>query len=160
MPVKGKSKRKPSTYGLYPKNYPKPIRWKIDQEYASKLSTEDRAWLARFNDAYYGNNFRDATDAEWSTAQKREAYRQNHTARRDTYECAGVEFTEDMIWEPQATVDTDWADTPTYLDKPEYQAALKAYRAAAEGDRKAPEFYRAKRALEALVEEREDDGQE
>lgn len=155
MAEKPKRKRT-NTYGLYPKNYPKPIQWKIDQDYASKLSFDEREYLAKFNDAYYGNNFRGTTEEAWSPEQKRAAYRQNHAARRDTYEIAGVEHTEDIHWEPTAASDTDWSDTPSYLETPEYHAAIKAYRSAAEGDRTSPEYFRAKRTLEALIEEREE----
>jgi hypothetical protein len=53
----------------------------IDQDYLSKLSTEERAWLERFNDAYYRADFGDEPH-KVQAAFRRDSYgRQNARAR-------------------------------------------------------------------------------
>jgi hypothetical protein len=38
---------------LYKSNYPYPKQWQVDQDYADKLSPEEKEWLNQFNMEYY-----------------------------------------------------------------------------------------------------------
>lgn len=72
------------------------MRWKIDQDYLAKLSESEREWLAKFNDAHYGGDFRRSDPAEWDQTQRRAAWSEQRAAKRDAYtlvslSAAGVE---------------------------------------------------------------------
>lgn len=51
--VKGQKIEK--LWGLEPKTFSRGSRYFIDQDYAGELSKEEKAWLSKFNEEYYGN---------------------------------------------------------------------------------------------------------
>lgn len=57
-------------------------RYKLDEDYLSKLSTADRAWLEKFNDEYYRGDF-GADPLHPRGEARREIYRRHNEARRD-----------------------------------------------------------------------------
>ncbi len=170
----GSSKRKPATKpkasaptksgakrlsfkGLAPSTYPQPIRWKLDVDYLDQLSQEERAWLSRFLDQHYGNNFRDATLDEWPVLKRREAYGHQHAARRDAYGDTRVDFIEESRGGYAPTDDTnrDWSESPSYLDSPQYKTALADFRTASK-DKSSPEYAAALRRVRQFTDGTED----
>lgn len=120
------TKRK-GTYGAYPRNHPKAIRWMVDQDYVAKLSQEEREWLAAFNDRYYGADFRG--DDEWSPEEKREAYRRKNAANADllTRHREMMADADDPALEIEVP-EQDLGPLPVFLSGPRYQGAVAAFR--------------------------------
>jgi hypothetical protein len=66
---KGGSKRRGDKYpGLNPEMHPKNRAEYIDFEYVKKLSDEEKAWLSKFSDEYYGATF--AKVGDWNGRRK------------------------------------------------------------------------------------------
>jgi hypothetical protein len=57
------------------------VRWKLDCDYAQKLSAEALQWLRKFEREYYGAEF--GHEALHSKAQQREIVAEQDVARRD-----------------------------------------------------------------------------
>ncbi len=56
--------------------------WRIDQDYAHRLSPKDRAWLAQFNDEYYRADLGEGA-LHPPGEVRREVYRAQNAAERD-----------------------------------------------------------------------------
>lgn len=100
----------------------------VDQDYLQQLSPEELAWMAGFNDRYYGADFRG--DAEWSPEERREAYGRKNAANADMYErtdyvAKGDAEAVDLLEAPEADLDP----LPGFLSDPRYQGALETFRA-------------------------------
>lgn len=89
------SKKKKNLHGLRPATFPRSVRWRVDQDYTDKLSPEDRQFLAEFNDAYYGADFRGTDPDDWGPEERRERYRAKNAANRDLYSSGMVDFWPD-----------------------------------------------------------------
>jgi hypothetical protein len=107
--------------------FPRSVAWRVDQDYLGQLSSSDKAWLAGFNDRYYGADFRGPSDSEWSTDERREVYRNKNRANRDLMTCALPAEDVDL---PQPSVELEElsVDDLDYLDASGYKAARAAYR--------------------------------
>jgi len=73
-----------------PSHYPRSVRDRVEIDYASKLSAEEKLWLARFNESEYGCNpeiLELITGEEVSTDEKRRAWRENYSIRYDATQC-------------------------------------------------------------------------
>lgn len=54
--VKKEKKKKPKKlWGLEPRTFSRGSRYLVDQDYAKNLSQEEKEWLSKFNEEYYGN---------------------------------------------------------------------------------------------------------
>jgi hypothetical protein len=98
----------------------------VDQDYADRLNPDERGWLAEFNDAFYGADFRGVPEERWSTDERREVYRAKNAANRDLMTCDVPAHGLDL---PEETVELDELqldDGP--LDEPKYKTAREAYR--------------------------------
>lgn len=152
--------RKPrNDAGALASNYAKPMRWKIDADFLSKLSPTERSWYAAFLDAHYGGDFRGQPE-QWGTESRRKAWSEQRATRKDAHTLATLGGGPDEI-PPDAHTDEgavkDWAVTPGYLDDPEYKAAREAYRKELGQQRRltvpqeTPEYLRAKRVLAVVT---------
>lgn len=120
------NRKRGGSTGLAAATFPRSVAWRVDQDYAERLSADERRWLAEFNDAFYGADFRGVTDERWSTEARREVYRAKNAANRDL-------MTTDIPyhgWDlPEETVELDEVpldDGP--LDTERYKTAREAYR--------------------------------
>jgi hypothetical protein len=82
-------------YGLIPQAFPKNKRWAIDQDYIDGLSPEEKAWLAQFNNEYYGGKVKkgDNTALHNSDSLRKDCYARNNASNRDLYaikECSNL----------------------------------------------------------------------
>ena len=131
-----KPKYHPGTAGLSPRNFAKPIAWKVDQDYRGKLSPREAQWLSDFNIAYYGADFRRTDAEEWGREERSEANRDKNAGRGDAYSLAqGADM---LLLEERegggsaseaAEGEGDWSPLPAYLDTDEYHVALSEFRA-------------------------------
>jgi len=116
------------TTGLAASTFPRSVAWRVDQDYADRLSLDERQWLADFNDRFYGADFRGETNVTWSTDERREVYRAKNAANRDLMTTDipyhGWDMAEEETVELEEAVALD--DGP--LDSPSYKAAREAYR--------------------------------
>lgn len=127
-----KSKKKTGTWGIRPRCYPKPLRWKVDWDYVHQLSPEERQWLATFGDNFYGADFRGDTEETWSTEQRRVSYSQKNAVNADLYGIGSVtgtlEFLEDQKNQRVENMATSYAPPDEYLDSEPYKAAREEFR--------------------------------
>lgn len=117
--------------GLHPKAFPVSVRGYLDADYIDKLSPEDQKWLAAFNEQHYGGSFsRDPFGV--SPEERRACYRRKNAANRDAYSyaSAGGRLVADDVsaYGANEHEHRDLQPTQSYLDKPEYKAALANYR--------------------------------
>jgi hypothetical protein len=136
--VKSKGARSKKTrYGLSPKHYPRNIRERVDYDYIDDLPPDAQEWLAKFNERYYGADFRGDPDGEWSKEERRKSYAAKNAVNTDAYSIgACVDGAEpidsrglaDLI-EARSRKVEDWSNTPAYLDHPVYKAAVAELRA-------------------------------
>lgn len=150
-------------FGALARHFPKGTQWKLDYDYLAKLSPEERQWLANFNDAYYGGDFREAPGSQdaWPHDERLDIWSNKNTERIEAFAQAAAaniapsEIIDDLT--PGGEFDPD--ATPTYLDDEQYKQARTHFRSfLAKGRRHripkvTPAFERAKRDLRALVEE-------
>ena len=61
------------------------MSWAVDLDYVHQLSPEEKAWMAQFLDRHYGGDFRGPSEAEWTDAARRAAYRRKNSANRDLF---------------------------------------------------------------------------
>lgn len=117
---------KKNLHGLNPRTFPQSVRWKVDQDYVHKLSAEEKAWLAQFNDEFAGADFRKDKSGEWPTEERRKAYRAKNAAGRDIMNTGLVDF-EKPIPEQNTTSFVDY-HVPSYLNSEEYKQVLREIR--------------------------------
>ena len=121
------NRKRGGSTGLAAATFPRSVAWRVDQDYAERLSGDERRWLAEFNDAFYGADFRGVPEGRWSTSERREVYRAKNAANRDLMTVDipthGLDFPEELVeLEDLPVVD----DGP--LEDPRYKAAREAYR--------------------------------
>ena len=120
------NRKRGGSTGLAAATFPRSVAWRVDQDYAERLSTDERQWLAEFNDSYYGADFRGVVEGRWSTDERREVYRAKNAANRDLMTCDvpahGLDLPEDSIEFDELVLD----DGP--LDDERYKVAREAYR--------------------------------
>lgn len=88
---KGGSRRKNTPFpGLKKELHPRPRRHYIDQDYINKLSDEEKEFLSKFNDEYYGASLAKVDDLQarekdfHKTAEERKTcYDRNNACNRD-----------------------------------------------------------------------------
>ena len=120
------NRKRGGSTGLAAATFPRSVAWRVDQDYAERLSGDERQWLAEFNDSYYGADFRGVVEGRWSTDERREVYRAKNAANRDLMTCDVPAHGLDL---PEETVELDELqldDGP--LDEPRYKTAREAYR--------------------------------
>lgn len=144
-----------SHYGLHPRAFPAPVQWKVDQDYLEKLTEEEKVFLARFNECFYGADFRKDPNGEWSREERQKTYRAKNTVNRDAYEITRVSgrlhFSADTPKAPEGAEGAgarDGSRTPSYLNSETYKVALEELRMAL--DRKPRDDARILRARDAL----------
>ena len=120
------NRKRGGSTGLAAATFPRSVAWRVDQDYAERLSADERQWLAEFNDSYYGADFRGVVEGRWSTDERREVYRAKNAANRDLMTCDvpthGLDLPEDSVEFDELVLD----DGP--LDEPKYKTAREAYR--------------------------------
>ena len=120
------NRKRGGSTGLAAATFPRSVAWRVDQDYADQLGQDERRWLAEFNDAFYGADFRGVAEERWSTNERREVYRAKNAANRDLMTCDvpthGLDLPEDSIEFDELILD----DGP--LDEPKYKTAREAYR--------------------------------
>lgn len=57
----------------------------MDLDYVHQLSPEEKAWMGQFLDRHYGGDFRGPSEAEWTDAARKAAYRRKNSANRDLF---------------------------------------------------------------------------
>lgn len=117
--------------GLRAKNFPRPLRWAVDQDYTDQLAPEEKEWLARFNDAFYGGDFRRDEQGEWSQEQRRAAWTAQRSIKADAYSISEGGGALDYLDEDPRTGETsntDEAPTPDYLNTEDYKRARSEFR--------------------------------
>lgn len=87
-------------WGLEVKTFPKYSQHHMDQDYISTLSDEEKAWLSKFNEEYYGNTIKkdaihlksidkkDKRTKKYKKAKKvitKDIYSQTNSRARDIY---------------------------------------------------------------------------
>ena len=120
------NRKRGGSTGLAAATFPRSVAWRVDQDYAERLSGDERQWLAEFNDSYYGADFRGVVEGRWSTDERREVYRAKNAANRDLMTCDVPAHGLDL---PEETVELDELqldDGP--LDDERYKVAREAYR--------------------------------
>lgn len=128
MTGRGAGKGKAPLAALSPASFPRSVAWRVDADYVRDLGPEDRAWLAAFNDRYYGADFRGESPAEWSVADRRESYRAKNAANRDMMTARQPSDDEP----PDALVEAEdglLVDDTAWTDSEDYRRAREAYRA-------------------------------
>ncbi len=127
-----KPRRARPIHGLFKRNFVKTVRWAVDQDYVNKLTPEEQEWLSKFNDHYYGAKFTHDVDGEWSPGERRKTYVAKNAANRDIYaisESGG--FLDVYESNPNSTQEAsgqDFAETPEYLESPDYKRARAEFR--------------------------------
>lgn len=120
------NRKRGGSTGLAAATFPRSVAWRVDQDYTDRLGQDERRWLAEFNDAFYGADFRGVAEERWSTNERREVYRAKNAANRDLMTCDvpthGLDLPEDSIEFDELVLD----DGP--LDEPKYKTAREAYR--------------------------------
>lgn len=120
------NRKRGGSTGLAAATFPRSVSWRVDQDYADRLSSDERRWLAEFNDAYYGADFRNVAEEPWTTEARRVVYRAKNAANRDLMTTDiphhGVDFPEELVELDEAPLD----DGP--LDTERYKVAREAYR--------------------------------
>lgn len=121
------NRKRGGSTGLAAATFPRSVAWRVDQDYAERLSGDERRWLAEFNDAYYGADFRGVAEEPWTAEARRVVYRAKNAANRDLMTVDiphhGVDFPEELVeLEDLPMVD----DGP--LDTERYKTAREAYR--------------------------------
>jgi hypothetical protein len=128
--------------------YPRTVAALVDQDYVAKLSQEDRAFLDKFNEEFYGASF-DAAPLHRDLTQRRELFVDKNRRNQDLYgkgqRSKGAEC--------MAPEEKDWSSP---VDTPEYRKALSDFRALLPKDKRkkvrvTPEFMRLRAELESQL---------
>ena len=122
------NRKRGGSTALVAATYPRSVAWRVDVDYASTLAPEDKVWLGQFLDRYYGADFRGESEAEWSTDDRREVYRDKNRANRDLMTCA-LPVDDLDVPDPVVDLEETVADDLPHLDGAEYKKAREAYRA-------------------------------
>ena len=128
----------------------------VDQDYVSKLSPTEKEWLAAFNDAWVGGDFRRVPKSKWPKAA-RSVVNMSKNAGRVDVTTNGTAVEGVRLEQRIADLEADWSETPEYLDSTEYKQALAEYRRTLNPSRKnlkpkvTPEFETAARRLKRLT---------
>lgn len=121
------NRKRGGSTGLAAATFPRSVAWRVDQDYAERLSGDERRWLAEFNDAYYGADFRGVAEEPWTTEARRVVYRAKNAANRDLMTVDiphhGVDFPEELVELEDLPVADDGP-----LDTERYKTAREAYR--------------------------------
>ena len=121
------NRKRGGSTGLAAATFPRSVAWRVDQDYTDRLGQDERRWLAEFNDAFYGADFRGVAEERWSTNERREVYRAKNAANRDLMTCDvpthGLDLPEDSIEFDELALDDDGP-----LDELKYKTAREAYR--------------------------------
>lgn len=118
--------------------------------------------MAEFLNAEYNGVFSEKAKANWSTASRRQAYRNKNYANSSAVDNShpSVDEVDESV---EASPETDWSSPPAYLESLEYKQALEELRAAI-NNRKEPgsdEALRvARRRLEQIRVESESESEE
>lgn len=112
------------TQGAYGKNHPPTTRALVDYDYLHLLSPDEKRWLARFSNDWYGGR------SEGLIEDRREIHRDHKARKQDAFaraEAVGsLSFAIEELPEP---IDDRMADKlPEYLDSVEYKKARENYR--------------------------------
>lgn len=120
------NRKRGGSAGLAAATFPRSVAWRVDQDYTDRLTPDERGWLAEFNDAFYGADFRGVAEERWSTNERREVYRAKNAANRDLMTCDvpahGLDLSEETVELDELQLD----DGP--LDDERYKVAREAYR--------------------------------
>ena len=121
------NRKRGGSTGLAAATFPRSVAWRVDQDYAERLSGDERRWLAEFNDSYYGADFRGVPEGRWSTSERREVYRAKNAANRDLMTVDipthGLDFPEETVEFDELPLSDDGP-----LEDPRYKTAREAYR--------------------------------
>jgi hypothetical protein len=161
-PPRRKTKKR-GTYGVYAKNHPRSVQWKVDYDYLAQLSPEEKQWLAKFTDEFVGADFRHSDVLHDTVKARRQAYKDNNAAKQDAYsklDAMGRLVRAGTALKPPAAADT--GETPEYLDYPGYKRAVQAYRDLMPTDRRrsmpdTPKTRAARATIERIARMHEDD---
>lgn len=105
--------------------FPRGVATHVDQDYWDRLSEEEREWLSRFNDEFYGAYFTEGAIHQ-STEQRKQAGRDKGARVHDIY-ARGLNASTGEAPNIADIADRDWS-TPDY-DGPEYRKAVNELRA-------------------------------
>lgn len=114
--------------------FPKSVQWKVDCDYAAKLSPEELAWLDDFTNKHYAAPpayvYDDGPSGSWSATSRRAAYVERNASNRDTYTYAPLDRLDDTPATRSVESDTtvDQTPTPAYQATAEYRELLAEYR--------------------------------
>jgi hypothetical protein len=119
-----KPPRRPRSFGLRPRDYPRNVRYKFDADYLDKLTPEERKWYAKFMEGHLGGD--SVAMADWPQATRRAAYNDKNAVNRDLY---SISESVGLLQIPDAPIDVgesgptrDWNATPDYQNDPGYMA--------------------------------------
>lgn len=154
-----KSSKGRNVYGLYRRNHPRSISWRVDYDYTDRLSPEEREWLSEFTDRFYGGDFRGDPGQEWSPAERRKAYVDKNVANVDLYSALDGANLLDPIDEQfeLESPKVDVGPTPSFLSTDDYKSAVNQFRSHLAPGRKpvspedTPAFRAARRRLERIA---------
>lgn len=152
--------------GLVASNFPLPDRWKFDQDYLDKLSTEERQWLAAFMDAYVGGDFRGVPREQWPLPNRSDVNRSKDAGKVDAFGLTaaglwGAEGLANMDELAEVLASPPLPEAPpsaAYLEDPEYKAARDEFRRHLHPGHEpkiTPEYEKAARRLRKLSPPRE-----
>jgi len=73
--------------GLNKHNFTINTRGYIDQDYINKLSPEEKEWLSKFNDEYYGGKIKkgDETALNKKDEHRKDCYNRKTTIKEDSF---------------------------------------------------------------------------
>lgn len=118
--------------GLHARNFPAPLREFIDVDYLDRLSPEEKAWLAKFNDEFHGGCFR-ANPLHGEQAQRRAIWRAKKAARHDALGVAkatsALEYPDGAFEEESQSWESIPATPQLWLDPAEDQRHVQAVKA-------------------------------
>lgn len=79
-------------FGLEVKSFPKNKQWAVDQDYVSKLTEAEKAWLGQFNQEFYRGtvNQKDPKTLHNTPELARDCYNRNNASNRDLMSIAGT----------------------------------------------------------------------
>lgn len=76
------------------RHYRRPVKQYVDQDYKSKLTPEERAWLLKFNDEYYDGSNLNKPDSLHSKEHSKSIYDSINSRNRDILNIGEEAFAE------------------------------------------------------------------